>query len=52
MKKIFVLATAAFLVSGISFAEGGKGGKKSCGKACSKKASKDCCKDKAKTAKM
>lgn len=39
MKKIFVLAIAAFLVSGSAFAHGG--GKK-CGK------TKDCCKKEAK----
>ena len=51
MKKILVLATAALLVTGVTFAEGGKGKKKSCGKSCDK-GSKACCKDKAKTAKM
>lgn len=39
MKKVFILAIAAFLVSGSAFAHGG--GKK-CGK------SKDCCKKEAK----
>ncbi len=48
MKKIFVLATAAFLFTGVAFAHGGDG--KKCGKGekeCCKKASKDgkdCCK--------
>ena len=51
MKKVLVLATAALLITGVTFAEGGKGKKKSCGKSCTK-GSKDCCKDKAKTAKM
>ncbi|CAN5281819.1 hypothetical protein BH09BAC2_BH09BAC2_02700 [soil metagenome] len=49
MKKFFILATAAFLVSGVSFAhDGGKGkGKKAC---CKKGGS--CCKKKASTANM
>jgi uncharacterized protein YdeI (BOF family) len=52
MKKIFMLATAAFLVSGVAFShDKGKGrkGKKAC---CQKGGG--CCKDKAKssTAKM
>jgi hypothetical protein len=38
MKKLFVLATAAFLVTGMAFAHEGDG--KKCAKA------KDCCKDK------
>lgn len=41
MKKLLVLATAAFLVSGIAFAKGDdkkdKGKKEACGKTCSKK---------------
>ena len=40
MKKIFVLATAALLVSGVSFAQD-----KKCGKSCCKKGSA-ACKDK------
>ena len=54
MKKFFVLATAALMITGVSFAEGGKGKKKKCGKSktCCK-ATKECCKDKAeKTAKL
>lgn len=39
MKKIFILATAAFLVSGVSFAQDKK--------SCCKKGSASCCKDKA-----
>jgi hypothetical protein len=38
MKKIFLLATAAFLFTGVSFAHDGNG--KKCGKG------QDCCKDK------
>ncbi len=38
MKKVFLLATAAFLVTGMAFAHDGDG--KKCAKA------KDCCKDK------
>lgn len=53
MKKIFLLATAALLVTGVSFADNGKDkGKKKSGKCCSK--GHGCCKkakDKA-TAKM
>lgn len=41
MKKIFVLATAAFLITGASFANGGDG----------KKCTKGCCKKDAKTEK-
>ena len=53
MKKFFVLATAAMLITGTSFAEGGKKGKgKKCEKmgCCTKAEKKSCCKDK--TAKM
>jgi hypothetical protein len=39
MKKILVLATAAFLFSGVAFAGGGDG--KKCGK--NDKCTKDCC---------
>jgi hypothetical protein len=54
MKKLFLLATAALLVSGVTFAEGGKDKKKKCakGKSCCSKTAKSCCKDKAKTAKI
>jgi len=64
MKKLFLLATAALMVTGVTFAsnEGkGKGKKKKCAKgmtSCSKEKAasaekKACCKDKAdKTAKM
>ena len=45
MKKILMLATAALLVSGASFAHDKKGDKKCCKKGGS------CCKDKGKTAK-
>jgi hypothetical protein len=43
MKKIFVLVTAALLVSGVSFAQD-----KKCGKGCCKKGS-TACKEKANT---
>ncbi|MDE3237310.1 MAG: hypothetical protein KGO81_15295 [Bacteroidota bacterium] len=46
MKKLVLLATAAFLVTGISFAHNG-GDKKNCGKECCKKDGKSCKKDKA-----
>ena len=54
MKKILLLATAALLVSGVSFADNGKDKKKKCakGKSCCDKKSKSCCKDKSKTAEM
>ena len=52
MKKVLLFATAALLITGASFAEGGKGKKKHCGKSCCSKTSKSCCKDKSKTAKM
>ena len=52
MKKIFLLATAAFLVTGVSFADNGKHKKKSCGKSCCSKTGKSCSKDKAATTKM
>lgn len=43
MKKLFMLATAAFLISGIAFANGG--GKKCSKKECKKEANgKSCCK--------
>ena len=40
MKKILVLAVAAFLVSGVSFAHEGNG--KKCGKGTKESCSKDC----------
>ncbi len=58
MKKVFLLATAALLVTGIAFADKGKGKTKKCakGKSCCTKstasASKSCCSDKMKTAKL
>lgn len=55
MKKLFILATAAFMISGAAFADGGKNKKKKCakGKSCCTKTAKSCCKDKAeKTAQL
>ena len=54
MKKLFLLATAALLVTGASFADNGKKKSKKCakGKSCCTKTSKSCCKDKSTTAKM
>lgn len=55
MKKLFLLATAAILVTGVSFADTGKKNKKKCakGKSCCSKTTKSCCKGKeSKTAKM
>jgi len=51
MKKILVLATAALLVSGVTFADHVKKGKK-CTKSCCKKSGKSCGKEKDKTAKI
>jgi len=56
MKKLFLLATSALLVTGIAFADNGKKKSKKCakGKSCCTKSSastKSCCKDK-KTASM
>ena len=54
MKKLVLLATAALLVSGVSFASNNDKGKKSCKKSC--KSGKSCCKakdkDKEKEAKL
>lgn len=51
MKKVFLLMTAALLVSGVTFADNGKKKKKCAkGKSCCTKTAKSCCKDKAKTA--
>ena len=54
MKKVFLLATAALLVTGVTFADNGKKNKKKCakGKSCCQKGT-SCSKDKeSKTAKM
>ena len=52
MKKVFLLATAAFLFTGITFADGGKKKKCAKGKSCCHGTSKSCCKDKSKTVEM
>ena len=58
MKKVFLLATAALLVTAVTFADNGKKKSKKCakGKTCCTKstasATKSCCKDKATTAKL
>jgi hypothetical protein len=54
MKKLFLLATAALLVSGVSFANTDKGKKKKCakGKSCCQKSGKTCNKDAEKTAEV
>ncbi|MBL0357686.1 MAG: hypothetical protein IPP72_12745 [Chitinophagaceae bacterium] len=46
MKKLFLLATAALLVTGVTFADCGKGKGKKCKKSssCCKKSGKKCCK--------
>jgi len=44
MKKLFLLATAALLVTGVTFANNDKGKGKKCGKSCCKKSGKKCCK--------
>lgn len=53
MKKVFLLATAALLVTGVTFADNGKKKKGMKGKTCSRSETgeKSCCKDK-KTAKL
>ena len=43
MKKVFLLATAVILASGVSFADNGK--KKKCTKSCCSKSGKSCGKD-------
>lgn len=45
MKKLILLATVALLVTGVSFANDGGKGKKSCNKSCCKNGKK-CSKDK------
>ncbi|MFT3681884.1 MAG: hypothetical protein QM791_16545 [Ferruginibacter sp.] len=50
MKKLFLLATAALLVTGVTFAD--NGGKKKCKKTSCSKSGKTCCKKKDKTASM
>jgi len=53
MKKVFLLATAALLITGVSFADNGKKNKKKGkGKSCCTKSSKECTKEKTKTAKI
>jgi hypothetical protein len=44
MKKLVLLATAALLVTGVTFANNDKGKGKKCGKSCCKKSGKKCCK--------
>ena len=60
MKKVFLLATAVLLVTGIALADNGKKkkskkcakGKTCCTKSPATSATKSCCKDKAKTVSM
>ena len=57
MKKVFFIATAALLVTAVTFADNGKKKSKKCakGKTCCTKstaATKSCCKDKAATVKL
>ena len=52
MKKLFLLATAALLVTGITFADNGKKKNKAKGKTCCAKGEKSCSKSKTKTAKI
>jgi len=49
MKKLLMLATAALLVTGVTFAN--DGGKKGKGKSCCKKGEHSCCMKKDKAAK-
>ncbi|MEJ7589748.1 MAG: hypothetical protein WKI04_19525 [Ferruginibacter sp.] len=52
MNKILLFATAAFLVTGVSFADTGKKKNKSKGKTCCSKDKKSCEKEKIKTGKI
>ena len=55
MKKLFLLATAALLVTSVTFADNGKNKSKKKGKgkaACCSHSGKSCCKDKETTVKM
>lgn len=54
MKKLLLLASAALLITGVTFADNGKGKKKKCakGKSCCSESKKSCCKDKSKTVEM
>ena len=54
MKKVFLLATAALMITGVTLADNGKKKKCAKGKSCSSKSAKACCKDKEKdkTAKL
>ncbi|MEO6730398.1 MAG: hypothetical protein ABIN01_04220 [Ferruginibacter sp.] len=52
MKKVFLLATAALLVTGVTFADNGKKKKGAKGKTCSKAETGSCCHGKSKTAKL
>ena len=42
MKKVFLLATAALLVTGVTFADNGKKKGKKCKKTCCSKSGKSC----------
>ena len=52
MKKVLLLATAALLVSGVTFAQQDKKKKCAKGKSCCQKTSKSCSKDAEKTAEV
>ncbi len=55
MKKVFLLATAALMVTGVTFADNGKKKKKCKGKTCCNKtetSGKSCGKEKSSTAKI
>ncbi len=52
MKKIFLLATAALMITGVSMADTGKKKKCSKGKSCCNKSAKECSKGTDKTAKL
>jgi hypothetical protein len=52
MKKVFLLATAALLITGVTFAHPGKKCCKKKGKTCCHKKAKSCCKKKAATVSM
>lgn len=53
MRKLFLLATLALVVTGTSFADNSKVKKKKCNKkSCCIKTTKACCKDKATTVRL
>ena len=52
MKKVFLLAIAGLMVTGVTLADNGKKKKCAKGKSCCSKTAKPCCKKKTSTAAM